>query len=64
MKPMESSTVDLSFNEELLEQLDRVARGRVPLAVGTNSRGRPRSDLAKTWVVGALKVHCWQRSAK
>lgn len=61
---MESSTVDISFNGELLEQLDQVAREE------SRSRSELIRDAAREaisrrgGVVGVLTGHWWQRSAK
>ena len=61
---MESSTVDISFNDELLEQVDQVAREE------SRSRSELIRDAAREaisrrrGVVGVLIGHWWQGSAK
>lgn len=63
-KPIKSSTVNISVNDELLEQIDQVAR-EVSRSRSELIREVAREAISRRrGVVGALIGHWWQRSAK
>jgi len=61
---MKSITVNISFNDELLEQLDQVAREESRSRSELIREAAREAILRRRGVVGALIVHWWQRSAK